>query len=302
MKKKIFVIFACFITILSMYSGCIQETEKIDNQVQLDFAPTEIRIGDKPTTENFDHLYINFSEIRLHKSGNETSGWTNITLENKTIDLLYLHINNLTEQLNLIEIEIGDYDKLWINVSNATGVLNETGDEKNITIPSGWLKIQQLHLFNITKGNNTITVDIDLENSLHSYAGGTEYKLTPVISSIEHHHENKLIKRHTKSDNIAVNQSPVIEIAVNGSHGKSMNINVNVNETITFNASETYDPEGDILSYFWDFDDGSNSTEVIVEHIFELKGTYIVTLTVSDGISESIEEIRINAKEKGVSF
>ncbi len=302
MKKKIFVICACFIAILSMYSGCIQETEKIDNQVQPDLASTEIRVGDKPTTENFDHLYINFSEIRLHKSGNETSGWTNITLENKTIDLLYLHINNLTEQLNLIEIEIGDYDKLWINVSNATGVLNETGDEKNITIPSGWLKIQQLHLFNITKGNNTITVDIDLENSLHSYAGGTEYKLTPVISSIEYHHENKLIKRHTRSDNIAVNQSPVIEIGVNGSHGKSMNINVDVNETITFNASETYDPEGDILNYFWDFDDGSNSTEVVVEHIFELKGTYIVTLTVSDGISESTEEIRINAKEKDVSF
>ena len=250
MKNKVFVICAGLIAILSIYSGCIEETEEMGAEIQPDLAPTEIRIGDKPTTENFDHLYVNFSEIKLHKSGNETSGWTNITLENKTIDLLYLHVNNITELLNLIEIEIGDYDKLWINVSNATGVLNETGEEKNITIPSGWLKIQQLHLFNITKGNNTITVDIDLENSLHSYAGGTEYKLSPVISSIEHHHEKKLIKRHTKSDNILMNQSPVIEIVVNGSRGKSMNINIDVDEIITFNASETYDPEGDAITYF----------------------------------------------------
>jgi len=302
MKKKICIIFAGFIAILAIFSGCIKETEESGAQVQPDMAPTEIRIGDKPTTENFSYLNVTFSEIKLHKSGNETSGWVNITLENITIDLLYLHVYNITEQLNITYLEIGDYDKLWINVSNATGVINETGEIKNITIPSGWLKIQQLHLFNITKGNNNITVDIDLENSLHAYAGGTEYKLTPVISSIEHHHENNLVNKHYKSEGITENNPPVIEVVVNGSRGKSMTVNVNVDENITFNASETFDPEGDVISYFWDFGDGNNNTSAIVEHSFDNKGTYIVKLTVSDGTSESTEEIHVNVKEKGESF
>ncbi|OGS39939.1 MAG: hypothetical protein A3K77_01470 [Euryarchaeota archaeon RBG_13_31_8] len=302
MKKKIFVICTGFIAILGILSGCIKQTEETGAQVQENLAPTEIRIKDKPTSENFDHLNVTFSEIKLHKSGDNDSEWINISLENITIDLLYLHLNNLTEQLNLTYLELGDYDKLWINVSNATGVLNETGEIKNITIPSGWLKIQQLHLFNITKGNNTITVDIDLENSLHAYAGGTEYKLTPVISGIEHHHENRLINKHDKSENIAINQSPIIEIVANGSRGKSMTINVDVWENITFNASETFDPDGDELSYFWDFGDGNNSTNVTVEHGYEDRGTYNVKLTVSDGFSESTEEIHVNVKEKGGPF
>jgi hypothetical protein len=302
MKKKIIVICLGFLAILAIYSGCLKQTEETGAQVQPDLAPTEFRIGDKPTTENFDHLNVTFSEIKLHKSGDNDSGWVNITLENITIDLFYLHVNNITEQLNITSLEIGDYDKLWINVSSAIGILNETGEIKNISIPSGWLKIQQLHLFNITKGNNTITVDIDLENSLHAYAGGTQYKLTPVISRIEHHHENNLVKKLNKNENIAVNQSPVIEIVVNGSRGKSMNINVNIGENITFNASETYDPDEDTLSYFWDFDDGNNSTDVVVEHNFSSKGTYIVKLTVSDGLSESIEEIHVNVKQKGEEF
>jgi len=58
---------------------------------------------------------------------------------------------------------------------------------------------------------------------------------------------------------------------------------VSTGEIISFNASESYDPDGDIISYFWDFDDGTNATDVIlVEHAYADNGVYVVTLTVTD--------------------
>jgi len=53
-------------------------------------------------------------------------------------------------------------------------------------------------------------------------------------------------------------------------------------ETITFNASSSYDPDGTIVSYFWDFGDGSNATGVVVQHAYSNDGAYNVALTVTD--------------------
>jgi len=55
-----------------------------------------------------------------------------------------------------------------------------------------------------------------------------------------------------------------------------------VGETITFNASDSYDPDGYIATFFWDFGDGTNTTGIIVQHAYSTNGTYIVTLTVTD--------------------
>jgi len=51
---------------------------------------------------------------------------------------------------------------------------------------------------------------------------------------------------------------------------------------ISFNASESYDPDGSIVNYFWDFSDGTNATGIVVDHAFSSNGTFIVTLTVTD--------------------
>jgi len=53
-------------------------------------------------------------------------------------------------------------------------------------------------------------------------------------------------------------------------------------EVITFNASDSYDPDGNITSYFWEFGDETNATGVIVEHSYADDGNYTVTLTVTD--------------------
>ncbi len=57
---------------------------------------------------------------------------------------------------------------------------------------------------------------------------------------------------------------------------------VSTGETIYLNASDSYDPDGSIVSYFWDFGDGSNATGETVEHAYAENGTYTVALTVTD--------------------
>jgi len=47
--------------------------------------------------------------------------------------------------------------------------------------------------------------------------------------------------------------------------------------------SGSYDPDGFILNYFWDFGDGTNATMcVILDHSFAQNGEYLVTLTLTD--------------------
>jgi len=57
---------------------------------------------------------------------------------------------------------------------------------------------------------------------------------------------------------------------------------VDTGEDIHFNATVSYDPDGDIVSYFWDFGDGNNATGVTATHSYVDNGTYIVTLAVTD--------------------
>jgi len=70
-------------------------------------------------------------------------------------------------------------------------------------------------------------------------------------------------------------------------------------ENITFNASGTYDVEGDNVSYYWDFGDDTNGTGAIVIHSYAETGSYWVELTVSDGELESTEQIHVMVKQQG---
>jgi PKD repeat protein len=64
---------------------------------------------------------------------------------------------------------------------------------------------------------------------------------------------------------------------------------VNEAATVTFGGSGSTDADGDPLTYFWDFGDGSTGTGVSPTHIYADNGTYTVTLTVSDGPNSSTD-------------
>jgi PKD repeat protein len=54
---------------------------------------------------------------------------------------------------------------------------------------------------------------------------------------------------------------------------------------VTFSSAGTYDPEGASLTYNWAFGDGSNSTAANPTKTYNTAGTYVATLSVSDGVN-----------------
>jgi PKD repeat protein len=56
-----------------------------------------------------------------------------------------------------------------------------------------------------------------------------------------------------------------------------------VGETIRFDGKESFDPDGSIKNYLWDFGDGSTAEGVEAEHTYNAPGVYHVTLAVDDG-------------------
>ncbi|MCW4049784.1 MAG: PKD domain-containing protein [Candidatus Bathyarchaeota archaeon] len=53
-------------------------------------------------------------------------------------------------------------------------------------------------------------------------------------------------------------------------------------EAVLFNASESSDSDGIIISYKWDFGDGDSSTKPVAYHTFNQDGIFTVSLTVKD--------------------
>jgi PKD repeat protein len=60
-----------------------------------------------------------------------------------------------------------------------------------------------------------------------------------------------------------------------------------VNIAITFNGSGSSDPDGDALTYAWDFGDGGTATGNPASHTYAAVGSYTVTLTVDDGLCQA---------------
>ena len=287
MKFKV-LIFGLMLVSVILLSGCIEE------KVGVKTTLTEIKVGDMPT-DDFDHIWINFSEIRLHSN---ESGWEIIPANKSVlpIDLLDLHVKGINVTLGKANIPIGNYTKLWLNITNATGI-NLTGEIINFTIPSGILKIQQL--FKLDEGENTITIDIDLNNSILKYGDGENYKLLPVVGRLTHKHNNQLKfqeKDKEKLRHMIENRAPVIDVVANGSRGKP--ITTSIGEEITFNASETFDIDGDDIAYDWDFGDGTTGTGEVITHSYDSQRSYWVTLTVTDGTLDSNMTIQIHVSVK----
>jgi len=62
---------------------------------------------------------------------------------------------------------------------------------------------------------------------------------------------------------------------------------VDIGVPVTFDASASSDPDGRIVSYTWDFGDGSRGEGVQTIHVYPSSATYTVALTVVDNASLS---------------
>ena len=73
------------------------------------------------------------------------------------------------------------------------------------------------------------------------------------------------------------------------------------NDNILFDASESYDPDGSPLTYYWDMGDGNKYEGVKVFHTYLNSGNYKVRLTVSDNTNCDCSEDVISKSIKVIN-
>lgn len=203
-------------------------------------------------------------------------------------------LNNFITKNHHFGIRIEDYNRRTI-VENNTIAKNDIG----ILSINGNPQIQYNNMLenlaydfelndeeDIEMGNNywgttnTTRIEENIYDSFdHPNYGTVDYK--PILSSFS---ENS----HTYIQN----RIPVANA------GKDM-IQY-VNKSFHIPGYESYDPDGDILSYFWDLGDGRT---VDMDNIgwvtctYPIPGNYTVTLTVSDGLANDEDTCNITVKQ-----
>jgi chitodextrinase len=94
----------------------------------------------------------------------------------------------------------------------------------------------------------------------------------------------------TDSKTLTIFNNPPVAIITGPNKAK-------VNQSVEFNGFDSYDPDGDVLCfYWWDLGDGVTANGPLVNHTYMSACTYIVTLEVSDpfgGSDTATKEITV---------
>lgn len=110
---------------------------------------------------------------------------------------------------------------------------------------------------------------------MHTYAAGGSYTVALTVDD----GNNPPVTSPGTTATIAANQAPTAN--ANGPYSAK------TGAAITFSSAGSSDPEGQPLTYSWDFGDGGASTEANPSHTYATAGTYPVQLIVNDGLQDS---------------
>ena len=109
----------------------------------------------------------------------------------------------------------------------------------------------------------------------HTYLEEGEYTITLTVVD----GEGKIGTSKTSIKSLHRNEQPVASLdATYGGQGQT----IKINSIAFFDGGASSDPDGDVLSFEWDFGDGSYGDVMRPNHEYTLVGNYTVTLTVRD--------------------
>jgi len=107
-----------------------------------------------------------------------------------------------------------------------------------------------------------------LQNPKHKYENIGKYNVTLQVT------KGGMTATITKEIEVS-NALPYAEISYSP-------LNPIEGQEITFDASSSYDPDGSIVNYTWNFGDGNTAYGKIVSHVYSEDGNYTLTLTLKD--------------------
>jgi len=263
-----------------------------------DFNYTEVWIDgefkDKVTTP--EHLYnatglnpdttYEIGTRTVDNSGNVNQTWVNDTAT--TLSLLIHDINVSTDyapETNGIKIKydgteipasenltIGNTYHIYYKIMNE-GDYNETVDVTVKIVNSTWNQTIATHTWSIKVGKHHYAPSGgDSWDTSGLTPGNYNLTVNASIPTDDDWSNNERIRAVTLA--LPPNQPPVSD--PNGPYTGTEGV------PLSFNGSGSYDPDGTIVSYAWNFGDGNTSTVVNPTHTYAQNGTYTVTLTVTD--------------------
>lgn len=154
-----------------------------------------VSLTDAACNETFKEVNVTIGKVRVHQSANageNTAGWTDITLSPaKKVNLLKLQ-NGVLEQLGQTALQEGHYTQLRLVLEPNGGgalrnsvVLANTTDELPLETPSGvQTGIKVNHQFTVEKDQLVeVTFDFDACRSVVVRGNGT-YGLKPVVRAV----------------------------------------------------------------------------------------------------------------------
>ncbi|MBW3581523.1 MAG: DUF4382 domain-containing protein [Euryarchaeota archaeon] len=144
-------------------------------------------------TDEFSEIWIRFSEVTVHKAGedgnetdNETSDdsqWVVVVDTPRTLDLLRFSDEGSKAFLGADELAAGRYTQIRINITEAWGV--RASDGENVTITVAQTEAKVVRTFTVEANTTTqVVIDLDLDRSVRQQ-GTQGWRMTPVIGSVQ---------------------------------------------------------------------------------------------------------------------
>jgi PKD repeat protein len=200
------------------------------------------------------------------------------TVTNATIDYVYAKEGNYTVSLKVTDdegltsttafiVKVRNYPSAAFTFSPQSPTAGRpiTFNASSSSPHGGVITSYQ---WNFGQNNVTTTADPII---VYTYSAGGNYTITLTVTDSEG-------LNNSLSQMVTIGYPPVTLFTYSPEPSY-------VGDTVTFNASQSYDPDGQIVSYVWDFGDGSQPLVTIVPtttHMYVIAGNYTSTLTVTD--------------------
>lgn len=141
-------------------------------------------VTDAPT-DDWSRLNVTFSKVEIHKAGaDNSSGWVTLVEERRTVDFIALHANNTAEALGFAKVDAARYTQVRLTIDSVVGWKKSDGSNVTFKVPSGVLRTSKS--FEVKSGGNTtLTLEIDLSQSISCHQNNTDCTFKPVVGKVE---------------------------------------------------------------------------------------------------------------------
>ncbi|MCP4217290.1 MAG: PKD domain-containing protein [bacterium] len=192
---------------------------------------------------------------------------------------IYARSGNVEGELDITVNEVEQVGRITINLDPA--ILPYTGGRTQVLVRVFNDNLEPMTDTSVVLETTTGTLDSQGASVRTNSEGAvTDYLTATAAGQITAYAGDKTQTAQVTLDNEPTpNEKPVADFSFSPTKPIS-------NEIVYFNASASYDPDGTIRTYHWDFGDGSSARGKTVNHTYDSDGitekTYTVTLTVYD--------------------